>query len=741
MPLAAQSPISPWYPLRWPELVWGERMLAWHALASLALAGLGMALFLRARRHSSTAVLVGAIAYQCGGFAITNLHYGMRVDAALALPWALWAVEGVRARRRYARVALALALGTAFLAGFPPIAFFVLAATATYALTRAIGDVHAGELSAAQAFGRFAPPLLVALALGAVALVPMAEASALALRGPRNAAELFAERLPAAAISTLFLPNLLGGPGDGYFAPHDPLAWWLCGPGASERASLASALEWNLSAGVGVLVLAVAGLVAAPRRALWPAIALLGALGFAFGWPLVRLLYHVPGLDLGAPLRATAVAWTCWPILAAIGVDALLAGRARAIVAVLVLGGAAAVLGESMSRSIDPVETAARMESDLAQRYGKSIEEVRAVVRPEDGVRAVERWKFEALWLARLGGLAVACGIVPWLFSRLRRNAGHGVLTALAWSALALVEGARLASEQLVPRAAGPLCPSSAAIEAVREAAGDGRVLRYDASAAGIGDVLALARPNLLGAYGIADLTPRAIFPPRSLALAFRAIDPAARDAASASRLSDLTRLGHPLLDLLRVTAILSVHALEHPLLVPIYEPEGFHVYRRAGGAEKQPLAWMAPRVRVVGSTDARALRERGAYERADPWIEGDPARMPAQSAEGTAWRPGEILVQRPAMDRLDVGVRGTSGGWLLFSEQHLPGWKATVNGADAEIERAYGLLRAIAIPPGDSIVRTKYEPTSLRAGATLTIGALLVLAWWVRREREPRTA
>src|SRR4029453_1004789 len=100
-----------------------------------------------------------------------------------------------------------------------------------------------------------------------------------------------------------------------------------------------------------------------------------------------------------------AIAVTFWPVLPSVGVDALLLQRARAAAMVLVLGGASALVGESMNRSIDPAETAAPMETAVGARYSKTIDEVRAVVAPDDCVRAAERWKLEALWLARLGGL------------------------------------------------------------------------------------------------------------------------------------------------------------------------------------------------------------------------------------------------------------------------------------------------------------------------------------------------
>ena len=65
------------------------------------------------------------------------------------------------------------------------------------------------------------------------------------------------------------------------------------------------------------------------------------------------------------------------------------------------------------------------------------------------------------------------------------------------------------------------------------------------------------------------------------------------------------------------------------------------------------------------------------------------------------------------------------------------PGWKVTVNGTDAEMRRAQGVVRAVRIPAGDSLVRTKYEPWSLRYGAALSLMAVLVAL--IAAQRRPR--
>jgi uncharacterized membrane protein YfhO len=87
------------------------------------------------------------------------------------------------------------------------------------------------------------------------------------------------------------------------------------------------------------------------------------------------------------------------------------------------------------------------------------------------------------------------------------------------------------------------------------------------------------------------------------------------------------------------------------------------------------------------------------------------------------------VEVSSKASDRVDARVTGSSGGWLVFHDQWYPGWKATVNGADAPVVRVDHVFRAVAIPPGNSVVRTKYEPTSIRAGASITFGACVMMA------------
>ena len=68
--------------------------------------------------------------------------------------------------------------------------------------------------------------------------------------------------------------------------------------------------------------------------------------------------------------------------------------------------------------------------------------------------------------------------------------------------------------------------------------------------------------------------------------------------------------------------------------------------------------------------------------------------------------------------------------GYVVLADLCYPGWEAEVNGRPARIERARGLLRAVAVPAGPGAVRFRYRPVSFRLGLwlALTSGLALIL-------------
>jgi len=100
-----------------------------------------------------------------------------------------------------------------------------------------------------------------------------------------------------------------------------------------------------------------------------------------------------------------------------------------------------------------------------------------------------------------------------------------------------------------------------------------------------------------------------------------------------------------------------------------------------------------------------------------------------------------EVRFERYQADRVELRVRTQSRGLLVLSEVYYPGWRATVNGAPAQIHKVNGLLRGVVVPAGESQVTLSFAPRSVLLGAVLSGSTLLgtmVLAavLWMKQRR-----
>jgi hypothetical protein len=64
----------------------------------------------------------------------------------------------------------------------------------------------------------------------------------------------------------------------------------------------------------------------------------------------------------------------------------------------------------------------------------------------------------------------------------------------------------------------------------------------------------------------------------------------------------------------------------------------------------------------------------------------------------------------------------------LVLTDSWFPGWKATVDGHSAPIERVDYLIRGVPVPAGKHRVEFSYEPASWRAGWILSLIALIAI-------------
>jgi len=700
IPLAAATYAGPWYPPHLVGALGGARLAALVLGAQLALGALGLFLFLRTQGCSFGARLVGSLAFAGSGFVALRLDRPGLLEAAVWLPWALWAAERAERGARGALVgvftALAALAGAVALpvAGTLVVVLRALGRCRGRALARVLGFVALGWVGAALAW---VPDLEAWRLDGAAARAGPPSSPAAASPEPTDDAAA-----PRAALATLFLPRLLAPlPGS---AATGPLAWWLGAPagvvdldGAADSAYL----------GIAVLLLATAAAVATPRKAAFPLVLLLatGALAWRAPPPL-------PGDGLGLARDATGIAWPLAAWLAALGADALAerrrgAGLALGWTVVLVAG-----LALPLALVVDPSELAPRLEARSAERHGAVFEEARRAWPEGAAVRATERLVDDGRWLLGLALLAGLGALVAGIVRRRAEPRAAPFLVALPWFVAIPLDAARLAFAE---SARGPTPPAELA-DALRTAARNGRVIR-------LGDPARLALvapPGALARAGISELGVPTERPSGSLARLFGPV-PGVWHGRAFLALAGVEALGHPALGVARVGAVLSDRRLEHPSLELALALPGAFAYRyRAGaGPEGEPRAdgEQPCRTQVFATRDA---------------LEADAPRRGATPD----WQPGEQTLYRHTPDRLDVVVRGTGGGWLVLFEAWYPGWKATVDGRDALLERALSAVRALPIPAGDVMVRTKFEPASLRVGASLSALAWLVLGVFLFRAR-----
>jgi hypothetical protein len=88
------------------------------------------------------------------------------------------------------------------------------------------------------------------------------------------------------------------------------------------------------------------------------------------------------------------------------------------------------------------------------------------------------------------------------------------------------------------------------------------------------------------------------------------------------------------------------------------------------------------------------------------------PAGLPGIGSEGA---PAQIDDLRESPGRLEFRARAAGPAFAVISNIYFPGWRAWINGREARVLRADGLLQGLRLPPGESRVTLKYVPLSYR--------------------------
>jgi hypothetical protein len=160
----------------------------------------------------------------------------------------------------------------------------------------------------------------------------------------------------------------------------------------------------------------------------------------------------------------------------------------------------------------------------------------------------------------------------------------------------------------------------------------------------------------------------------------------------------------------------LELEAVLHPRRIA---PLGLHVYSLR---DRLPLRAVARTVRRASSQpDAeQAAREPGFLASGGVVVEGP---VPGSGGEGEL----TVVSERPG--RLELRLAASNATVVVVRDAWAPGWKATVDGANAPVLRADGRHLAVPVPAGPSRVVLSYAPPGLRPGLAIGAAAASVVA------------
>lgn len=654
-------------------------------LAKLWLAGVGMALFLRAMGARSLSAAVAGVVYAACSYMTVWLGWPNSSVAALA-PWTFALAERyIVSGRAGALAGFALALAVEILAGHPETCAHMSLALTIYLLIRC------------AALGRRGIGLLLSLALSAllgasaaaVQIIPFFEWIQ-HIHAVASRTFLGAEQLPPQELTSWLIPNGPGNPG----IDHSTLAGRP--PNYNESTGFA---------GVGALVLAAIGVVipgnAGRARAVGlTAIVLLGA-GTVYG-PLTPVIGHLPVFNASANWRMTSIVCFGISALAGLGLDTLLrrpiATGSRVTTFALFLG-IVSLLG------------LAGAEVELLS-MGAGV----------DGLLPRGPAQYIGFWLA----VAVLSALAALAFTVAGLRPGRGRAAVAGFSALVVLEALLFAVPYNPHVAPTDVPPTSQALIWLQGHAGRRTVAATDS----------VLPPESATLYRLHDVSgyQAGLIDPRQILYWARA-DPGYNPALS--RDVSLVRPGVRWLAAAGVAYLVTPGNQHARGTKGVYTGDGIAIAAVPGA---RPFSYAG--AAIAPARDAtQALRAMAADPLRVVAVEGTYCRTVQDSS-------ARVVVRSRQAEEVRLEVTSHRATTVVVLQSMSPGWTAQVDGAPVPIQPADVLFQSVRVPRGHHTVVLRYGAPGLELGLLVTgLGLLgiilLALAPPVRRRwaRSRRTA
>ena len=708
------------------------------------LAALGAFAFL-GRRFSLSASALGALAFALCGPVVSSGNFPNLSWSAAALPWVLWAADGVLAGptpRRLAMLAGVVALQSC--AGEPVTQFATVVLACAYSLACATPGATWSLRHSLRRAMAVAAGTALGVALAAIQLIPMAQAAARAERSASVSQDFWSLR-PTALLETFWL-HLFGN----YFeAPFTSQAPWM--------ALLFTGREpfyFSLYFGVPLMALAVYGLAgSAPRwwRLFWVAAGAAGLVA-AFGaytpvYPAFRdhaplvgsFRFPVKYIIVAAMALAAGVAagWDALAAQVAAGGDArrLLRARVTAVGFSIGVGSFAGLAGAAcllVPGSVGPGLEAFAVA--LGAESGRPAAEFMLRTLP---ARAVP-----VLLLSLATASLVFLATSKWTTTAIARRALYvlviGDVLARAWGVNPVMDSAYLAEPKWLSHTKS--APDARIYVGGKQ---DGTLDAGDRD----GSRAFLLAPGLSPSAGRAALSAQAVFYPSAwharemlsydLAVLwprhyattterFRNADPDRRE-----RFLERTGVRYRVLPTRRASG-------RTPIMPIPFFMESFLFDWGSGVASRVAVVSEA---RVIPDIDQqiKALFQPGWDFRTTVLVD----RTPEPAGLPGAPLPASARVIEDRSNRVVVeAAAGADGGHLVLLDSYSPDWRVRVDGRWASIAQANGLFRAVRLAPGRHLVEFLYRPWALAWGAAvsgLALALTLACLFWPPGRREDR--
>jgi hypothetical protein len=155
------------------------------------------------------------------------------------------------------------------------------------------------------------------------------------------------------------------------------------------------------------------------------------------------------------------------------------------------------------------------------------------------------------------------------------------------------------------------------------------------------------------------------------------------------------------------------------------------------------PKAWIVPSAALVTDTSQRLsiLRDPSFPSLSVALVESQPPLAMANPNDATPPLPQNVTVPLYESERIVVEAATPSNALLILGEKYYKGWKATVDGKNAEIVPVNHILRGVYLTPGTHKVEFIFDPLPFKIGKYLTLASfalfagMLVREWLLRRK------